>query len=153
MKTTLMAAIAAVSIAVPAFADIKVEDAYARSSGPAAKAGAAFMILQNSGDTDDTLIGATSPAAKRVELHTHLEEDGVMKMRKLEDGMLIPAGEMHMLKRGGDHVMFMGLTGPWAQGDMVLVTLIFEKAGEMQVEIPVDLDRKPEHGGHGSHDN
>ncbi|MCX8954024.1 copper chaperone PCu(A)C [Ruegeria sp. NA] len=155
LKTTLLATLAAVSLAIPAFAEgpIKVDDAYARSSGKTAIAGAAFMMIHNLGDADDRLIGATSDAAARVELHTHkVDENGVAKMVHVEEGFAIPAGETHMLKRGGDHVMFMGLTAPFEQDAMVPVTLIFEKAGEVEIEIPVDLERQDK-GGHGSHSN
>ena len=72
-----------------------------------------------------------------------------MQMRHDEDGFEIPADATHMLQRGGDHVMFMGLNRDLAQGDMVAVTLTFEKAGEVEVQIPVDLERKAAHGGHG----
>ena len=131
---------------------IVVEDAYARASTPTAKSGAAFMVLMNTSDQDDRLIGAKSDVAARVELHTHREiADGVMKMMEVEEGFAIPAGGSHMLARGGDHVMFMGLNEPFADGDTVAVTLVFEHAGEVAVEIPVDLNRKPEHGGgHGA---
>jgi len=64
-----------------------------------------------------------------------------MRMVEVEEGFAVPAGGMHALKRGGDHVMFMGLTRPMEQGDTVNVTLIFEKAGRIEVEIPVDLER------------
>ena len=72
MTRTLTAALAATLLAAPALAEITIEDAYARSSSPMAKAGAAFMVIQNSGADSDRLISATSPAAARVELHTHL---------------------------------------------------------------------------------
>ncbi|WP_050603242.1 copper chaperone PCu(A)C [Ruegeria sp. 6PALISEP08] len=155
LKTTLLATLATVSMAIPAFAEgtITVDDAYARSSGKSAKAGAAFMMIQNQGDTDDRLVGVTSEAAARVELHTHkVDDNGVAKMVHVEEGFAIPAGATHMLKRGGDHVMFMGLTAPFEQDATVPVTLIFEKAGEVEIEIPVDLDRQDK-GGHGSHSN
>lgn len=130
-----------------AWADIMVKDAYARSSTPNSKTGAAFMMLMNHGEADDRLISASSDVSKRVELHTHIEdENGVMKMTELEDGMAIPAGGMHALKRGGDHVMFMGLTESLVQGEDITVTLTFEKAGEMEIKIPVDNERKPDHG-------
>ncbi len=146
-QKTLLAAAAAL-LAAPALAEITIEDAYARSASPVAKAGAAFMTLVNSGETDDRLVAASSEAAKRVELHTHKENaEGVMMMMEVEEGFPIPAGGSHTLARGGDHVMFMGLTGPWAHGDMLSVTLTFEDAGEMTVEIPVDLERQPAHGG------
>lgn len=145
LKSTLLTTLAAVSLATTAFAEdkIKVDDAYARSSGANAKAGAAFMMIVNQGETEDRLIGVTSDVAARVELHTHkIDENGVAKMVHVEEGFVIPAGESHMLKRGGDHVMFMGLKQPFEQDATVPVTLIFEQAGEVQVEIPVDLDRK-----------
>jgi copper(I)-binding protein len=131
---------------------IVVEDAYARASTPTAKSGAAFMVLMNTSDLDDRLVAAKSDVAARVELHTHREiADGVMKMMEVEEGFAIPAGGSHMLARGGDHVMFMGLNEPFADGDTVAVTLVFEHAGEVAVEIPVDLNRKPTHGGgHGA---
>lgn len=141
MKTALIAAIAL--IALPASAEVKITDSYARVASPKAKAGAAFMVIENTGTTPDRLVSAESPAAKRVELHTHINDNGVMKMREVEAGFEIPAGGSYMLKRGSDHVMFMGLTESWAHGDSVPVTLIFEGAGEVSVEIPVDLDRKP----------
>lgn len=127
--------------------DIMVKDAYARSSTPSSPTGAAFMVLMNHTDTDDRLIAAASDIAKRVELHTHTEdENGVMRMGAIEGGIAIPAGGIHQMQRGGTHVMFMGLTEPLAQDDKIAVTLTFEKAGEVEVMIPVDHDRKPDHG-------
>ena len=140
-----------------AFADgIMVKDAYVRSSTPSSPTGAAFMTLMNHGDTDDRLIAATSDVAKRVELHTHTEDaNGVMKMSEIEGGIALEAGGMHQMKRGGDHVMFMGLTAPLEQDSEITVTLTFEKAGEMEITIPVDHTRKPAHGGmdHSGHSN
>ncbi len=156
-KSTLFTAVATLGLATSAFAaDVMVKDAYARSAGKTAKTGAAFMMIMNHGSENDRLIDVTSDVAKRVELHTHKENgDGVMQMLHVEEGFAIPAGEMHPLKRGGDHVMFMGLNQPFEQGDMIPVTLVFEKAGEVTVEIPVDLERKPAEGGmsHGTHKN
>ena len=151
---TLAAAAATVLMALPALAEgIMIKDAYARTSMSGAKSGAAFMMIMNHGAQEDRLISASSDIAKKVELHTHKETgDGVMKMMHVEEGFVIPAGEMHALKRGGDHVMFMGLTQDMVQGEAVEVTLTFEKAGEIVVEIPVDLERQ-DHGGHGSGHN
>ncbi len=150
IKTLLSAGVLA-AVAIPALAeDIMVEDAYARSSSGMAKAGAAFMVIMNTGTEDDRLVAASSDAAARVELHTHkIDENGVAKMMEVEEGFVIPAGGEHALARGGDHVMFMGLTAPFEHEQMLSVTLTFEKAGDMTVEIPVDLERKPMMGGHG----
>lgn len=145
MKPTLLGGLLAAGLALPAAADIEIRDAYARASNT--MAGAAFMVIENTGDSDDRLLDVASGAAKRVELHTHRDMgDGVMKMEHVDEGFVIPAGGTHALARGGDHVMFMGLTGAMEQGDMVAVTLTFEQAGEIEMEIPVDLERKPAHG-------
>ena len=153
LARTFGAALVAVGFATPLFAaDITVEDAYARSSTPSSPTGAAFMILMNSGDEDDRLIAATSDVARTVELHTHEEDaNGVMRMLTIEDGIVVPAGGSHAMKRGGDHVMFMGLKAPLVQGEDISVTLTFEKAGDIEVEIPVDHERKPDHGEHSGH--
>lgn len=124
--------------------DITVSDAYLRLTGAKATTAAAFMEIDNHGATDDRLIGATTDAAVKTELHTHIEDaNGVMKMTHIEGGIALPAGSNHLLKRGGDHVMLMGLTGALADGDTVRITLEFEKAGQMVVEMPVDNQRKP----------
>ena len=142
MMTKLLATAAALVLAVPAWAEITIEQAYARSATPNAMAGAAFMMILNDSDTADRLIRATSPAAKRVEIHTHrMNAEGAMQMIHLEDGLVIEAGQSHALARGGDHVMFMGLTEGWDQGDMVPLTLVFEQAGEVELEVVVDRER------------
>lgn len=146
-----------VAFALPAFAHdgMAVRDAYARVWSPNAPTAAAFMVIENHRAIDDRLVAVTSDAAERVELHTHQEDaSGVMRMIELEDGIMIPAGDEHALRRGGDHLMFLGLTRPLVDGDMITVTLMFEKSGELEVEIPVDLSREDDaaadHGhGHG----
>ncbi len=144
----LLATAVAVTFAIPAFADgIMIQDAYARTAMKGGKSGAAFMQIMNHTGEDDRLIGAASDIAKKVELHTHKDMgEGVMKMVHVEEGFAIPAGGMHGLARGGDHVMFMGLTQDMIQGESVEVTLTFEKAGDIVVQIPVDLERQ-DHGG------
>ncbi len=160
LKSTLLATLATCALALPAIADsiIVVDDAYARSAGKSAKAGAAFMVIQNTGDTEDRLLSATSDVSVRVELHTHkIDDAGIAKMVQVEEGFAIPAGESHVLKRGGDHVMFMGLKQPFEHGATVPVTLVFENAGEVVIDVPVDLERQDKHGHgegkQGSHSN
>ena len=144
-KILCLATAAAVSFNLPALAgSIMVQDPYARASGKSATSGAAFMVLMNHGTDDDRLVSELSEAAKKVELHTHSEDaNGVMKMRHLIEGAMIPAGGMHALERGGDHVMFMGLAAPMKQGEEILVTLTFENAGTVAVMVPIDLKRAP----------
>lgn len=144
-KTVISAALAACVLALPLSAqEVTIKDAYARSASPVSKSGAAFLMIQNAGAEDDRLIAARSDVAARVELHTHKDMgDGVMKMMEVEEGFVIPAGGMHALARGGDHVMFMGLKAPMVQDETFSVTLVFEKAGEIVIDVPVDLTRKP----------
>lgn len=146
---TLSALALTLTLATPALAEIAISDAYARASSPAAKSGAAFLVLENAGDGDDRLLSASTDAAARVELHTHRETgDGIMQMIEIEDGIPLPAGASHSLERGGDHVMLMGLTRPLEQGDEITVTLVFEQAGEVEVTVPVDNERQPKAGAH-----
>jgi copper(I)-binding protein len=143
LKTVGVTIFVLVSGMLPALAsDIVIVDAYARASGPSAKAGAAFMIIENMGQSSDRLIGVSSEVAMRTELHTHVEtDDGVMQMRHVEDGLIVPAGGQLTLQRGGNHVMFMGLFQGFEHGESLTVVLTFEEAGDLEAEIPIDLER------------
>lgn len=156
-KSFALAAAATLALTAPALAEsqIMVKDAYARVASKAAKAGAAFLEIHNMGDIDDRLIAVRTDIAVKNELHTHKDlGDGVMKMMHVEEGFAIPAGGSHALARGGDHVMFMGLKTRLEHGDEVNAVLVFEKAGEIEVTIPVDLERKETHGdAHTDHKN
>ncbi len=170
LKSTVFAALATTVFALPALAaddvmagDLMIHDPYARVSAKMSKSGAAFMMIHNKGSEADHLISVASPVAERVELHTHKEDsNGVMKMLHVEEGFDVPADGQLAMERGGHHVMFLGLKQELKQGDMVPVTLVFEKAGEVQVNVPVDLERKPgmgmkhgdmDHGEHGKMDH
>jgi periplasmic copper chaperone A len=119
--------------------EIEIHHPYAISTGVMAQTGAAFMTIHNHGDTDDALIDVRSPAARLVELHTHaMNDSGVMSMSHVTDPVPLPAGGELVLNRGGYHIMFMGLTAPFADGTMIPVTLVFAHAGEVQIEVPVD---------------
>lgn len=163
-RMTFAALAAVLSLALPATAEthpegMHVHDVYARSMGKVGASGAIFFMMHNNAATDDRLIAARADVAERVELHTHKEDaNGVMQMLHVEEGFAIPAGEMHELARGGDHVMLLGLTRELADGDTFPVTLIFEQAGEITVEAVVDNARKPgagmmDHSGHGDMDH
>ena len=141
LKALLAATAASIISSAVLAGDIMIHDPYARVSSKSAKSGAAFMAFHNHSSESDVLISVASNVAKKVELHTHKEVDGVMKMIKLEDGIVIPGMGHHALKRGGDHVMFMGLTQSLQHGDKIAVTLIFERSGSVKLKIPVDLER------------
>ena len=120
-----------------------VSDSYARSTGPLAKAGAAYMKIMNHSKKDDRLISVYSDIAKKTELHTHLKSDnGVMKMMHIYNGIEIGAMKEHAIVRGVEHIMFMGLKEPFENGKIIPLTLLFEKAGEVNIEVVVDQKRK-----------
>ncbi len=126
-----------------------ISDAYARSSGPLAMAGAAYMRIMNHSDESDHLLGVQSDIAKKTELHSHLENDnGVMKMVRIDEGIKIGPMKDHSLAPGGEHIMFMGLKAPFKTGKIIPITLLFEKAGEVAIEIIVDQDRKEKKHSH-----
>ncbi|MET4104304.1 copper(I)-binding protein [Roseovarius sp. MBR-78] len=102
-----------------------------------AKSAAGYVTISNEGDTPEELVGARSTFAASTTLHTTIFEDGIAKMRPVI-GVPIAPGEAVNLEPGGMHVMFMGLTGMVAEGDMIPATLIFRHAGEVAVEFMVD---------------
>lgn len=137
-------AFAALFAALPlsALAEIIADDPYMRTSRPGAPTGAAFMALTNTGDATVRIVGVETDIAPRAELHTHIDAgDGVMQMREVEGGFVIEPGETLMLKRGGDHLMFMGLSEAYATGDSVTVSLILESGAPVTLDIPVDNER------------
>ena len=144
MVKKILIAVTTILFGAPIFADgIEINDAYARSSGKMAKAGAVFMMIHNHTGAEDLLLEARSDAAKMVQLHTHSkDDDGVMKMRHVHGGLSIPARGMRGLERGGDHFMLMGLVALWEHGDAIKLTLVFENAGEIMIDVPIDLERK-----------
>lgn len=152
MKQIFLAAlIGALPFAASADQAVHVHDAYARASNPVT--GAAFMTIDNLGDTECHLQGVSSDMAKRTELHTHNEVDGVMKMTHVEEGFVLPAGGSLKMQRGGDHVMFLGLNSALENGDEVVFELDLGSCGTQTVTAVVDNERKPEsgHAMHGSH--
>lgn len=141
------------TLALPALAEgIMIKDGYVRTARPGAPNAAAFMQIMNTTATADRLIAVRAEGVRKPELHTHdiNPETGVARMRPVEGGFAIPAGGMHSLARGGDHVMLMGLETPLSDGQTVELTLIFETAGEVPLSLTVDNQRAPKAGhGHG----
>jgi copper(I)-binding protein len=109
-----------------------VSDAYARAVPPGQANSAAFMRIQNPSGEARALIGAASPAASVVELHTHALEDGMMKMRRVEQ-ITIPAHATVELKPGGLHLMLIGLGAPLVPGDPVDLRLSFDDGTSLEV--------------------
>lgn len=115
---------------------VAVTAAWARASAGPAKAGAAYVTVTNSGTTADRLLAVATPAANRAELHTHLNENGVMKMRPV-DSVEVPAGETVAMAPGGYHIMMMGLAKPLVEGESFPLTLTFEHAGTVETTVTI----------------
>ncbi len=109
---------------------------WVRASAPGQKNGAGYVQIKNKSGQTDRLISATTANVGRVELHTIINENGVAKMRQVQ-GIEVPAGAGATLAPGGFHIMFMGLNAPFQAGDVVPVTLRFEKAGEVKVDFEI----------------
>ena len=146
MIRILRAALAATMLLVtPAFAhdgvvhlgSLNISAPFTRATLPNAPVGGGFVSIENTGAEADRLVSATSPAAKVVQIHEMAMEGDVMKMRELTDGLEIPAGETVTLSPGGLHLMFMSLNQAFVEGETVPVTLVFEKAGSVELELPV----------------
>ena len=128
---------------------ILVEKAYVRASSQLAKSAAAFMEIRNTLSRGDRLVDVKSDVAKKVELHTHIKsDDGVMQMRRIEDGLVVSGNGLLKLERGGDHIMLMGLLQPFVDGEAISLTLIFETAGSIDLEIPIHLKKRSTSSSH-----
>ncbi len=137
MKKLFAAAAVLLLAATPVLAgDMEVSGAFLRASPKVANAGAGFLTVKNATGQDDRLIGAQADISKIVELHTHVRDGDIMRMRPVE-AIALPAGATAELKPGGDHVMFINLSKPLEEGQKIPVTLVFEKAGRKTVEMPV----------------
>ncbi|HXL75460.1 MAG TPA: copper chaperone PCu(A)C [Burkholderiales bacterium] len=123
-------------LATPAFAQIEIENAWTRATPPGAKTAAGYMTIRNQSSSPDHLIRATSPLAARVEMHVHLHDGDVMRMRQVK-GYDLPAKGSLELKPGIAHLMFVDIKQPFKEGEKIPVTLRFERAGEMTVTFTV----------------
>lgn len=115
-------------------------------AGPAARSVAAFMVMSNTSDSDDRLIAVEADFARSAQLHTHIMENDIAKMRDVEGGFEVAAGGRHELLRGGDHIMITGLKSVPVVGETVKLTLIFEKAGSFTVPFAVMQAGAAQHG-------
>lgn len=123
---------------------LRIAHPYARATVPNQPSGAAYMTIENTGKVADKLIGATSPVAKSVEIHTMSMEGNVMKMREVSGIELNPSGKIVLKPGDGYHLMLAGLNKPLKVGEKFPLTLNFEKAGKVEVSVWVeDKDAKP----------
>ncbi|MDF3854118.1 DUF1775 domain-containing protein [Paracoccus pantotrophus] len=132
--------------------DLALSGGFSRATPPGAPVAGGFLTIANGGD-EDRLVAAHADFAGRTEIHEMAMEGEVMRMRELPDGLAIPAGATVELKPGGYHLMFMELKQPLVEGEMVNVTLSFEKAGEVSLPLAVGPRNAgaQKGGGHGGH--
>lgn len=116
---------------------IHAEDAWARATVQGMKMGGVFLEIDNEGKTDDVLIGGETPVAEKVEIHHHINDNGVMRMRELEGGLPLLKGTEVELKPGSYHIMLMGLKEPLVAGKKFPLTLKFKKAPKQTVTVEV----------------
>lgn len=120
-----------------AVGDISIMKVQARATVPGAAVGGGYMIIKNNGSEDDRLVSGTASVSPMLEIHEMSMENDVMKMRQLNDGLVIKAGETVALKPGSFHIMFMGLDAPLAKDTSFKATLNFEKAGSIDIDFNV----------------
>jgi copper(I)-binding protein len=141
MKRLLIIPLVLVMLPLPLLAqtaadDIALEGAYVRAVPPGQPNSAAFLTLSNAGDVDHALVTVRSDAAEVVELHTHIHDEGVMRMRRIER-IEVPAGTDQVLEPGGLHIMLIGLTRQLKPGDDVALTLQLEDGSSIELLAPV----------------
>ncbi len=116
--------------------DLTIMHTWANATPKSARTGAAYLMIKNSGAADDTLIDVKSDKAKKTQTHLSSMTNGMMKMKHV-DRIKIPAGGKVELKPGGHHIMFMGLKAPFEENTSFPLTLVFEKSGEVTINVPV----------------
>ena len=125
--------------ALPALAQqpgaISIEQPWARAAVQGGTGGV-FLTIRNTGNTPDRLLSASSPLPRAAELHTTVRDGDVMRMQPVQ-AIEIPAGGSVTLRPGGLHLMLVGLSAPMRMGEAVPVTLTFEHAGAITVQVPV----------------
>ena len=116
--------------------DLVIGQPWARATPGAAPTGAVYLTIENHGASGDKLVAAATPVADSVMLHTHAVENGVAQMRPV-DSIEVAAGATAELKPGGFHIMLMGLHQPLRKSDVFPLTLTFEHAGKVEVQVHV----------------
>ena len=124
------------SIAAVFGADVEIDGAYARASIPNVPNSAAFFVIKNNSDKNIAITSANSDIAEKNELHTHIKENQMLKMMKIEK-LVVPAKSSLELKSGGDHVMLIGLKKELKAGDEISLELSFSDGDKKSIKVPV----------------
>ncbi|SDH28576.1 hypothetical protein SAMN05216603_107204 [Pseudomonas benzenivorans] len=152
-KTLLLAALLSTSLLAGAHdykvGALRIEHPWSREMPPVAPTAAAYFVVRNDGAAADRLLGAYTPLAARAELHEHLHVDGLMKMQQVQR-VEIPAGGEVQFAPMAYHVMLFGLQRQLQDGERFPLTLRFEQAGEVEVEVAVQREQQePQEQSHG----
>jgi copper(I)-binding protein len=126
--------------------EIQIRHPWSRATPPGAKVGVAYMEIRNSAAQPDRLLAISTKLAQRVEMHVTEREGEVMKMRQVKS-FEIPARENYALRPGGSHLMLVDLAQPLKKGERFTMRLVFERAGELEIELEVQEQgsRHPRH--------
>ena len=139
-RAAILTALALFHAAAPAqeftVGNVTIIEPWSRALPPNAPNGAAYFRVENSGGESDRIVSARTDIAETVEIHTHEMDGGMMKMRRVES-VEVPAGRGARFKPHGLHLMLFGLKEPLAGGTSYALTVVFEKAGEVDVSVDV----------------
>jgi len=145
MKTLSIIVAAALALAATAASahefkvgSLEIDHPWARATPKGASVGGGYLKITNKGTEPDRLVGGSSPVAGKFEIHEMAMDGGVMKMRPLPNGIEIKPGQTVEFKPGGFHIMMVGLKQPLEAGKTVKGTLVFEKAGTVDIEYKVE---------------
>ena len=117
---------------------VHIDHPWSRPTPPGTPMGAGYLVINNTGEADIALVGAQTPRAGNVSIHESMMHNGMMSMKPLKGGLTIPAGETVELKPHGYHLMLEKLTGPLEEGERIPLTLEFEGADSVDVELTVE---------------
>lgn len=127
---------AATEASEPAAATLSVRDAWAPPTPGGVEVSAGYAVIANAGDSEDALVAASSPRAGRVEIHEMEHDNGVMRMRQVPSLAIAAGGEVE-LAPAGRHLMFFGVTQPFAEGEEIPVELRFQSGAVLNVSLTV----------------
>lgn len=159
VHSLIVSALAAIVLSATAHAadvvkgDLVISGAWSRATPAGAPVGGGYLTITNKGTSAERLVSFATDLAGQPEIHEMKEESGVMKMRPLKAGLAIPPGATVKLAPGGYHLMLLKLKKPLVAGERFKATLVFEKAGPVEVEFEIRAmgGHQKGHGGHHGH--
>lgn len=133
--------------------DLSLHHPFARATAPKQPSAGAYVDITNKGSTEDKLVSASSPVAKNTEIHNMTMDNNVMKMRQVDGIAIAPSATVSMKPGHGYHIMLLGLQQQLKEGESFPMTLVFEKAGKIEVSVKVEAAGSKGHHDHDHHDD